>query len=313
MNEHELVKLLKEMALELGRVPTRQELEMKVRGVRYALTKAFGTYTALKQAAGFTEEAATRKIDNTVFEKSIDEHVQAHKPPEYTPRAPYPSALIISDLHWPFHCQRVVDAFLKRVGEVKPEWVILNGDAWDFYSHGKFPRSHMVFTPDEEEKLCSKLNKEFWEKVRALSPKSKCVQLFGNHDLRPMRKVLTVYPEAASWIEDRIKTLFAFEGVRLIEDPREELMLADDIAVFHGYRSQLGAHRDYTLMSCVNGHSHTGGVVFRMIRNGVLFELNSGYAGDPSAKGLTYTPQKITHWTPGFGELDALGPRFIPA
>jgi hypothetical protein len=43
----------------------------------------------------------------------------------------------------------------------------------------------------------------------------------------------------------------------------------------------------------------------------VLFELNSGLAGDPEAKGLTYTPQKITVWTPGFGAINKYGPQFV--
>ena len=94
---------------------------------------------------------------------------------------------------------------------------------------------------------------------------------------------------------------------------RTEELIIGDIAVFHGYRSQLGAHRDYTLMNCINGHTHKGGAVFRQIRGSVIWELNSGLAGDPEAKGLTYRPQKITDWTPGFGEVDKKGPRFIPA
>lgn len=316
MNEHDLVKALKELTAELGRTPTRAEFESRGTGGKYWIEKLFRNYAVLKQAAGLVEDKDApkeRRIDSSVFLKPIQEHIEAHTPSPFIPRGPYPTAAIISDLHWPFHCQRVVDAFLKRIKITQPEWVILNGDAWDMYSHGHFPRSHMIFTPQDEENLCSKLNKEFWENVRKVCPNAKCVQLFGNHDLRPMRKVLTVYPEAATWIEDKIKSLFTFDGVLLVEDARQELMLADDLAVFHGYRSQLGAHRDYTLMNCINGHSHTGGVVFRMIRGAVIWELNSGYAADPSAKGLTYTPQKITHWTPGFAELDALGPRFIPA
>lgn len=55
-----------------------------------------------------------------------------------------------------------------------------------------------------------------------------------------------------------------------------------------------------------------GGVVFRKIRGQTLWELNAGYMADPHAKGLTYTPQRITHWTEGLGWTDEYGPRFIP-
>jgi hypothetical protein len=67
------------------------------------------------------------------------------------------------------------------------------------------------------------------------------------------------------------------------------------------------------LMSCAVGHSHVGGVAYRSIQGKVLFELNAGLLGDPEAKGLSYTPQKLTRWTLGWGFIDQLGPRFITA
>jgi hypothetical protein len=85
----------------------------------------------------------------------------------------------------------------------------------------------------------------------------------------------------------------------------------EDIAFHHGYRSQLGSHRDYMHMNFVGGHTHRGGVVFRNIKNETLWELNCGLAGDPTSKGLSYTSQKMNDWTLGFGAIDEYGPRFI--
>lgn len=183
-----------------------------------------------------------------------------------------------------------------------------------FYSHSKYPRSHNEFTPREEERLARERNEKFWKDVQAASPGSKCVQMMGNHCIRPLKRVLEVYPAAEDWIEQYLKNLFTFDGVKTVFDPREELFLRDDIIVLHGYRSKLGQHRDFALMSCFTGHTHRGGVVWRSLADGrQIFECNSGVAGDPESKGLTYTAQKIHDWTPGFAIMCELGPMFVPA
>lgn len=310
MDAHELVSALKDLCLELGRVPTRREFESKVRGGGYQLGK-FGGYEALKSAAGIENERP-RKINNTIFERPIERQLEAHAPTPQVERPAYPKLAVISDIHWPFSRQRVIDAFLAFIEKEQPEYVVLNGDAWDMYSHAKFPRSHNIFTPREEMRLAREMNENFWKEVKKRCPNATCIQMLGNHDIRPLKRVLEIYPAAEDWIEEKLKELFTFDGVRTIYDHREEVLVGD-VAIFHGYRSQLGAHRDYTLYNCINGHTHRGGTVFRQIRGQVLWELNSGYAGDPEAKGLSYTPQKIVEWTPGFAYLDSHGPRFIPA
>jgi predicted phosphodiesterase len=316
MNQHELIQTLKNLALELGRTPTRREFISQVKGGEYRMTKLFGSFSTLLQAAGLEtheERMAARKIDGRIFTKDIEKHLAQYQPKPYTPPGPFPRAAIISDIHWPFSCQRVVDAFYEYVESEQPDWVILNGDAWDMYSHSKYPRSHNLFTPREEERLSREMNEAFWKEIQKRAPNTRPVQMMGNHDLRPMKRVLEVYPEAEDWMKDRLEKLFTFDGVKTIFDFREELYLNKNTIVFHGYRSKLGDHRDYTLMNCINGHTHVGGVVWRQIRTEVLFEANSGIAGDPYAKGLTYTPQKVTHWTPGFLAITEHAPMFIPA
>ena len=314
MDEHDWVCKLKELALELGRTPKVKEFNDRFRGGQYYIGK-HGGFTVLCQMAGLETfrrgDDKYRKIDNSIFNQNIEQHLENFKPSEVATQVVNPTIAIISDIHWPFSSQRVIDKFYKYVLDHKPAYIILNGDAWDMYSHSKFPRSHNVFAPREEEKLARKANEDFWKEIHRISPQSACVQMMGNHDVRPMKRIIESYPEAEDWIAEKLKQLFSFDSVETVMDPREELILGN-ICIFHGYRSQLGAHRDYTLMNCMNGHTHKGGVVYRQIRGMVLWELNSGLAGDPEAKGLTYTPQKITIWTPGFGAYDAWGARFIP-
>jgi predicted phosphodiesterase len=309
---HELISSVKQLALELGRTPRRDEILSQIKGARWTIETVFRNYTALIQAAGL-DAAQVRKIDNSIFERDIESHLKEYQPRPYQPPGPYPRAAIISDIHWPFESQRVVEAFYRYVEKHKAEWVILNGDAFDFYSHSKYPRSHNLFTPREEEQLARTKSETFWQEIQRLSPKSKCVFLLGNHDIRPMKRVLESYPEAEDWIKERMTKLFTYPGVKTMMDPREEIYLDERTIVFHGYRSKLGDHRDFTHFNCFNGHTHVGGVVWKQLRHEVIFECNSGVAGDPMAKGLTYTPQKVTNWTPGFAVCDEYGPRFVPA
>ena len=315
-----LINAVIQLAQELGRTPLRKEaVHIHKAFSIYDIEKHFGTYSILLQAAGLEPERKHKDtITNQVFETNIDTHLENYHKDEtvhsinQAPRILTPFTLAsISDIHWPFSNEKVVKRFIEYVGDEKPEYVVLNGDAWDMYSHAKFPRSHNIFTPREEQDKARSMNEQFWKEVKRVHAEAKCYQMLGNHDVRPMKRILEAYPAAEDWIAKMLQEAFTFEGVKTIFDAREELFLNENTVIFHGYRSQLGSHRDFTLYNCINGHTHKGGVVYRFVRGETLYELNSGLAGDPAAKGLTYTPQKITNWTPGFGAVNFYGPQFI--
>lgn len=312
-DQQELVQSLQDMALELGRTPTRAEFTSKFSA--HKLVALFGTYTVLLQASGlptYDERRSPKKLSaERLFTVPLQEHLAKQQDPIVIERKPYPRIVSLSDIHWPFSNQKLIEGkILPFIERMQPDYVVLNGDAWDMYSHSKYPRSHNLFTPREEHDMSRKMNEDLWREVRRVSKNSKLYQLLGNHDIRPLKRVLEDYPAAEDWVNKMVREMFTYEGVTTIFDPREELVLGD-VAIFHGYRSQLGAHRDYTLMNCVNGHTHRGGVVFRKIRGHVLWELNSGHCGNPEGKGMSYTAQKMSDWTDGFGCIDEYGPRFI--
>jgi predicted phosphodiesterase len=316
LEAHLLLSALKDLAAELGRRPTQLEFERQCYSNRQ-IRKYFGTWGKLLEQCGFdtyhTPKLKSKSERANIFAVSIEKHLEDYVPreiPEPLPLSPNITIASISDIHWPFENKKVVKRFIEYCGDEKPDKVIINGDAADQYSHAKFPRSHNVFTPEEEENLWRERNTQFWIDVKKVHPNAECYQLLGNHDVRVFKRTMEVQPQIEHWVKKYMAELFKFDGVTTIMDPREELIFGN-IAIFHGYRSKLGDHRDYTLMNCINGHTHMGGVVFRKIRGGVLWELNSGLAGDPEARGLTYTGQKIGTWTPGFGALNRYGPQFV--
>lgn len=309
MDQHELISILKDLALELGRTPSRAQFEVHVKGGRYRCIQLFGTYSALLTAAGLAPNVE-RRITNQVFEQPIEKVLEKYEPHHSTIPEIYPKAEIISDIHFPFPNVALIEKFYKRVELKQPDHVILNGDAWDMFSHSKFPRSHNIFTPREEQNLSRKMEEEFWKEIQKRAPKAKCHRLPGNHDLRPLKRILESYPAAEDWIEKMLHELWTYDGVKTIFDHREELILGN-VMFHHGYRSKLGDHRDYVLYNIVVGHTHLAGIVYRHLIDRTIWEMNCGFAGDPQAKGLTYTPQRLTNWTPSFSEIDEAGPRVI--
>lgn len=309
LKQQELIQKLRELASELGRTPYWHEINRVVSNSQ--IYKQFGGYPIMIQAAGLDPAPKAKKLNNDIFKVDIKEHLDSHEDVTIIKRKPYPRIACLGDLHEPFSHANLKQDFKLFVEKFKPEYIIQLGDAMDQYSMAKFPRSHNIFTPKQEEELARRNLEEFWDEINKAAPNAKLIQLMGNHDARVLKRTLEVMPAMEHWIEKYFKDLYTFDGVYTVIDPREEYII-EDIAFHHGYRSKLGDHRDYIHMNFVGGHTHRGGVVYRNIKNNVLWELNAGLAGDPTSKGLSYTSQKINDWTLGYAAIDEYGPRFIP-
>jgi predicted phosphodiesterase len=311
MNSQDIINSFHQMTIELGRPPTRDEFKRVVPRSKFEVH--FGSWSQLLKAMGVETQRVAKKIDQTIFNRDIEKHLSMHSPVSLPVMDDYEETLFIPDVHFPFEHQETLRQIYDFTETYKPKNIVQLGDLFDNFSHTKFPRSHNVFTPREEFNLSRSKAEVFWKTLQKASPQSKCFQISGNHCVRPMKRILEVYPEAEDWIGEMVSKMMSFDGVESIIDPRQELIMPGGVVAIHGYRSQLGSHRDYTLTNVVCGHTHRGGVVFRQVRGEIIWELNAGLAGDPTAKGLSYTSQKMVDWTLGWGWLDRFGPRFIPA
>lgn len=274
------------------------------------LRRCFSGFVAALTAAGLADK---KPPDRKPPRADVAKTIARPTPPRITIPGQR-DILVIGDTHFPFTEVHALSALYEFVERKRPQVVVQVGDLFDCFAHGRFPRSRCIFNPQEEADLGFKMAADMWATIHKLSPGAECYQILGNHDSRPLKRILEAYPEGEVFFS--IDRFYQFEGVKTLMDTRQELVI-DGVAFIHGYLSGLGKHRDFMNRNVVCGHSHVGGVSFKNTldpesgRMQTIWELNAGYLGDPTSKALSYTPQRITRWTLGWGYIDADGPRFI--
>jgi predicted phosphodiesterase len=230
-----------------------------------------------------------------------------------------PSAIGLGDLHLPWPDRKAVKAALAYIRMRKPQYVVQLGDLMDRYSDTSFARSLNLLTPEEEHKRGKFQAIEFWKEVRAAAGK-KCelVQILGNHDARPLKRVLDKLPEQEHLVREALQNFWKFDGVTTIQDPTDELIIEGALWT-HGH-GPFGSHMATYRIPVVCGHLHKGAVTFERIsvprgdrlEDRVIWEANAGFLGDPMSLPLRYRQKKrLYKYTKGLFELDDYGPRFI--
>lgn len=330
MNQHEILQDIKRVASDLGKIPTRRDYEPLGKFTTHQINKAFGGWSLALSACGFQGSINSKKPD--LFKKDIEKHLEEYRNNNSTKETTHKEAtqyennkrpiykiikphsfndiLVIGDCHFPFTNVDALTAIYSFIDLVKPKICVQMGDLYDMYAHSKFPKSQNLYMPDQEINLGFNMASQMWKKIISLSPGIECYQLLGNHDIRPIKRIIENYPEGEGLIKDVFNKWFTFEGVKTNYDYRQELIL-NEIVFLHGYRSSINAHRDFNQMNTVYAHTHKCHTSFRPYKNKIIWELNPGYIGDPMSKALGYSPQKINDWTVGFGYIDQYGPRAI--
>lgn len=216
--------------------------------------------------------------------------------------------IILGDVHAPWVNTKTVQRFHDHLSSQHFDYVIQIGDLYDLYSASKFARTHDLCTPAEELKEAREWAVNFWKQVKKTQKTASCIQLKGNHDERPVKRILEKAPELFSFFD--FKKPWEFDGVTT--QPTQATHIEIDGVLFqHGHRTKAGDHMRYNLKSTVIGHSHLGSVTYMNHGRGSLYELNVGFCADTQALPLKYTLNTVLRWTQGYGVIDEYGPRFI--
>lgn len=226
--------------------------------------------------------------------------------------------LCVGDTHFPFAKPSYVKRTIEWAKRNKPDVIIQIGDLYDNYAFSKYTKVVNYMTPEQELRRGRKLAEKMWTDLHIAVPKAVLYQMMGNHCARIIKRVLERLPALDMRIKLKDQTnklhnidrLFEFPHVTSLLDYKAELKL-NGITFVHGFKGNIGDHVKYFQNNVVAGHLHRGGIVYHRIKNKTCWEMNCGFLGDEKALPFQYGETKTTNWTPGFGIIDDLGPRFV--
>ena len=95
--------------------------------------------------------------------------------------------VVANDFHIPFHDEEALALFKRFLRAEKPEWLILNGDAQDFWEVSRFdltPRGGKEF---REEIV---IGRRILRSLRHILPKTRITWIEGNHEFRLRRYLI---------------------------------------------------------------------------------------------------------------------------
>lgn len=207
--------------------------------------------------------------------------------------------LIGSDAHyWPGKPSTAHRAFVQFAKKLKPELVILNGDAIDAAGISRHPPIGWEAFPTVKQEL--DVGYDRLSEVIDASPDSRHIWTLGNHDARFETRLATVAPQYAGVHGVHLKDHFpAWEPAWSVE-----LGGMNGAIVKHRFKGGLNAAGNNALWSgrsVVTGHLHRLGVRPVSDYSGTRWGVEGGMLSDregPQFKG--YTEDNPLDWQSGF-------------
>lgn len=170
-------------------------------------------------------------------------------------------ALILADVHIPYHDSTATAAALDYGKERQADFVLLNGDIADCYAQSFWetdPRERDF--PAEIEAV-----KQFLGTVRSMFPKARIVYKLGNHEERHIRYLMRKAPELLGVADFEFESVFGLKplGIQLIGGMRPIRLGKLNVIHGHEYRfsisNPVNPARGFFLRAkthCLGGHLH---------------------------------------------------------
>lgn len=217
--------------------------------------------------------------------------------------------LVASDLHiWPGPLTTMQRAFVKFVGERKPQAVILNGDVFDGARVSRHPSIGWEKKPTVRAEM--EAVKDYLADLTIASGSAKRIWPAGNHDLRFESRIAAMLPE-----------LEGVEGVALKDHfqdwtPCWRCDINDDVVVRH--RELGGEHADFRNVvtqgkTIITGHDHRTGVAHWVNYTGIHWGVRCGFMAESplDPQFVHYLEGKVPNWVPAFVFLTFKGGKLL--
>lgn len=232
----------------------------------------------------------------------------AYRPHRATLNVEDGAVLVGSDGHyWPGPPSTAHRAFVRFCEELKPDAVVLNGDAFDGASISRHPPVGWESRPTVIEEIDAV--KERLGEVQAAAGSAKLFWPLGNHDARFETRIAAVAPEYAK-----------VHGVHLRDHfpdwhPCWSVWINDAVVVKHRYKGGTHAPSNNVVnsgLSMVTGHLHSAKVSPWTDYNGTRFGVDTGCLADPDAAAFVgYTEDNPKNWRSGFAVLKFVAGRML--
>ena len=178
--------------------------------------------------------------------------------------------VVLSDLHFPLHCQKSIDIALTVIYELKPKSIIINGDSLDMLAISRFPKDIRTQYNLLEERI--EYHKFLYSLIE-ISHGAEIIEVHGNHSGdstfgRWWRYLGERIPELACLPD--IKEKLSYQNIFLgelqnnvsmadyVELTPELIVLHGDVVRKNGGYSARGTLDKY-LQSSIMGHTHRVG------------------------------------------------------
>lgn len=205
--------------------------------------------------------------------------------------------LIASDAHyWPNYITTAHKAFVRFCAEMKPKYVVMNGDALDGATISRHPPigwEHRPSMVDEVETVKERLGE-----ITKAAKNAKFIWPLGNHDGRFETRLATVAPEYAKLHGFHLRDHFPeWWPCWLVE-------FNDSLVVKHRFKGGIGAGRANALnsgKSMATGHDHKLNVTALTDYTGTRWGIQTGTLAEPEGpQFVDYTEGNPKDWRSGF-------------
>ena len=213
-----------------------------------------------------------------------------------------------SDAHyWPGIISTAHRAFVKIIEELKPQMVVMNGDAFDGAKISRHPVSGFEARPSVKQELEAVTDR--LAEIENVAGAAKLHWTWGNHDLRFNSRIAQLVPE--------------YEGVTGFDlthhFPRwkfsTSIMVNGDLMIKHRWHS--GIHATYNNVlkagtSMVTGHLHALGCRGFTDYRGTRYAVDTGTLADIWGDQFSYTEDSPRNHRSGFAILTIWNGKLMP-
>ncbi len=217
--------------------------------------------------------------------------------------------VVASDCHyWPGIVSTAHRAFVKLIGKLRPQAIILNGDAFDGASISRHDPIGWQSTPSVQQEL--EAVRERLGEIEKAAKGAKLHWTWGNHDMRFNTRLASQVGSAWEGVQGfNLKDHFPLWNFSV------SVMVNGAVMIKHRWHNGVHALWNNVMksgVSMVTGHLHALGTRSYTDYNGTRYAVDTGTLAQPDGEQFTYMEDSPANHRSGFAVLTFKDGRLMP-